>query len=394
MRTLQSAGRLQIRSDYLAFGQPDFSDEEIDAVSRVLRSGWVGMGPEVVAFEKEIGAFVGAAHVISMNSCTSALQLSLLVSGVGPGDEVIVPSLTWCSSANAALYLGARPVFCDVDKDSLCLTPELVRRKLTRKTKAVVAVHFGGFAIDVSVLRKQLPAQVRIVEDAAHAFGARYPDGRPVGSSGNPVCFSFYANKNLSSAEGGAVAVADRVLANRLRLLRQHALPLDAWKRFSNPRSILMSHQLTELGFKMNYTDLQAAIGRVQLRRQPEFAERRRAVAEIYARRLAELPFPVRVQAGCIEPAHARHLFVAMFPWPRLPLRRRQFILAMRARNFGVTIHYAPLHKMPLYLQGRLPKRLPVAEAVAASTVTLPIGPRVRTPDADDLMDNLTMLLA
>jgi perosamine synthetase len=354
----------------------------------------VGMGPEVIAFEREISAAVAAPHVVTVNSCTSALHLSLLVSGIGPGDEVIVPSLTWCSSANAALYLGARPVFCDIDPDTLCLTPELVRRKLTRRTKAVVVVHFGGLAVDVCALRKQLPRRVRIVEDAAHAFGACYPDGRPVGGSGNPVCFSFYANKNLSTAEGGAVAIADRAVADRLRSLRQHGLPLDAWKRFSNPRSILMSNQLSALGFKMNYTDLQAAIGRVQLRRQPEFAERRRAVAEIYAKRLAELPFPVRIQAGCVEPAHARHLFVAQFPWPRLPFRRRQFILAMRLRNFGVTIHYAPLHTMPLYLKGRLPELLPSAEAVAASIITLPIGPRVRNADASDLMDNLRELLA
>jgi len=166
-----------MRSDYLAFGRPDFSDEEIAAVTRVLRSGWIGMGPEVIAFEEELAQSVGATHVVSVNSCTSALHLSLLASGIGSGDEVIVPSLTWCSTANAALYVGARAVFCDVDRTTLSMTPELVCRKLTPRTKAVVVVHFGGYAVDVAGLRQVLPSDVCIIEDAAHALGARYPDG-------------------------------------------------------------------------------------------------------------------------------------------------------------------------------------------------------------------------
>jgi dTDP-4-amino-4,6-dideoxygalactose transaminase len=188
-----------IRADYLAFGRPDFGDEEIAAVTRVLRSGWVGMGPEVIAFEQELAAFVGAPYVVTVNSCTSALHLALLVNGVGPGDEVIVPSLTWCSTANAALYLGARPIFCDIDQATLSTTTELILAKLGPRTKAVIVVHFGGFAADVAELRRALPAHVSIVEDAAHGLGACHQDGRRVGSSGNLTCFSFYANKNLST---------------------------------------------------------------------------------------------------------------------------------------------------------------------------------------------------
>jgi dTDP-4-amino-4,6-dideoxygalactose transaminase len=187
-----------IRADYLAFGRPDFGEEEIAAVTRVLRSGWVGMGPEVIAFEQELSSFVDAPHVVTVNSCTSALHLALLVNGVGPGDEVIVPSLTWCSTANAALYLGARPIFCDIDQATLCSTTELILAQLGPRTKAVVVVHFGGIAVDVQELRRGLPAHVSIIEDAAHALGACYQNGRRVGSSGNLVCFSFYANKNLS----------------------------------------------------------------------------------------------------------------------------------------------------------------------------------------------------
>src|SRR5688572_327450 len=176
---------LPTRPDFLAFGRPHFSETEIEAVTRVMRSGWVGMGEETIAFERELAAAVGAPYVVTVNSCTSALFLSLLASNVGPGDEVICPSLTWCSTANAALYLGARPVFCDVDPDTLCITPESVSSRLTPRTKAVVAVHMGGLTVDIEALRAALPAHITIVEDAAHALGAAYANGRPVGSAGN-----------------------------------------------------------------------------------------------------------------------------------------------------------------------------------------------------------------
>ncbi|MFM9912014.1 MAG: DegT/DnrJ/EryC1/StrS family aminotransferase, partial [Methylophilaceae bacterium] len=221
------------RTDYLPFGKPNFSQVEIDAVTKVVRSGWIGMGPETIAFEKELEAFVEAPYVVTVNSCTSALFLSLLVSGVGPDDEVICPSLTWCSTANVALYLGARIVFCDVDIDTLCVTVDSILEKITPRTKAVMVVHMGGLAVDVAALRKKIPAHIEIIEDAAHAIGAKYPNGKPVGSSGNLTCFSFYANKNLSTGEGGAVALHDEGKAERLRSLRQHGLSSDAWKRFS-----------------------------------------------------------------------------------------------------------------------------------------------------------------
>src|SRR5262249_4640770 len=215
---------------------------------------------ETIAFERELAAYVGAPYVVAVSSCTAALFLSLLVSGVGPGDEVICPSLTWCSTANAALYLGATPVFCDIDADTLCPTTEHILAKVTTKTKAVMVVHFGGLAVDVDRLRAALPSSVVIVEDAAHALRARFDNGRWVGASANLTCFSFYANKNLSTGEGGAIALADSALAERLQSLRQHGLPLDAWKRFTDPQNLLLSNPLDTLGYKMNYTDLQAAI--------------------------------------------------------------------------------------------------------------------------------------
>lgn len=379
-----------MREEYLPFGRPNFSEEEIEAVSRVMRSGWIGMGPETISFEQELAEFMDVPHVVAVNSCTSALFLSLLVSGVGPGDEVICPSLTWCSTANVVLHLGATPVFCDIDADTLCVTPKTIAAKLTEKTRAVMAVHFGGLAIDVDALRENLPDRVQIVEDAAHALGACYQNGKPVGSSGNLTCFSFYANKNLSTGEGGAVALFDTELMKRIRSLRQHALPLDAWKRFTHANSLLLSNKLTELGYKMNYTDLNAAIGRVQLNRLSGFAQRRLQIANVYAQALEDLSVTVRLQTKCTSADHARHLFVLQLQLEQLKISRDCVILALREMNIGASIHYAPLHTMPLYNGGSTKySALPVTEYVAESILTLPISASMTIDDAEYVVNSL-----
>lgn len=369
---------MRIRKDFLPFGRPSFSAAEIRAVTRVLKGGWIGMGPEAIAFEGELARAVGVPEVVTVSSCTAALHMALLLHGVGPGDEVIVPSLTWCSTANAALYCGARPVFCDVDAKTLCLTPETVAARLTPKTKAVIAVHYGGRALDVHALRRALPSAVALVEDAAHAFGARYPGGAAVGSSGNIVCFSFYANKNLSTGEGGALALFDAALAERARSLRQHGLSADAWKRFSLPRQGFLYNPVHELGFKANYIDLLAALGRVQLRRQREFAKRRLAIAKIYVRALAQAAPAVEPLEGQLEAAHARHLFVLKTP-PGAD--RDAIVLELRRRNIGASIHYGPLHQMPFYKKHD-DVSLPRTEEAGRRILTLPISASMTLADA------------
>ena len=368
------------RSEFLAFGRPSFSDAEIDAVTRVMRSGWVGMGEETIAFERELADAVGAPHVVTVNSCTSALFLSLLALGVGPGDEVICPSLTWCSTANAAMYLGARAVLCDVDPQTLCVTPETVASHVTPRTKAVMAVHMGGLAADVAAFRAALPPHVAIVEDAAHAMGAAYADGSAVGSSGNLTCFSFYANKNLSTGEGGAVALFDSRIADRLRSLRQHGLTADAWKRFTHSQAALVP-RIEELGYKMNYTDLQAAIGRVQLRRQQEFAARRLALVERYLDGLAGAGVPLTFQRNVLHPGHARHLLVVILPRD-LPISRNELLTSLRRRNIGASVHYQPLHTMSVYQSGGRPL-LPHTDAIADRILTLPVSVAMDAADAD-----------
>jgi perosamine synthetase len=383
---------MKYRPDYLPFGLPNFTEMEIEAVARVMRSGWIGMGPETMAFEQELAAAIGVPHVVTVNSCTSALHLALLVSGVGRGDEVIVPSLTWCSTANATLYAGAKPVFCDVAADNLCASIDTITARLTRRTKAVVVVHFGGYAVDVRALRRALPKRVAIIEDAAHALGSTYPNGRRVGSSGNLVCFSFYPNKNLATAEGGAVALADGRKAGHLRSLRQHALPVNAWKRFTHPKTVFLSGALAELGFKMNFTDLQATIARVQLRRQPEFDRRRLQIARHYLRRLRPAMPALGFQTAIGDAGHARHLFVILLPLQPGAPTRDEVLHALRLRNIGATVHYAPLHHMPLY---RHPRRvlLPVTEKIYQGIMTLPISASMTRRDADYVCDHLIQLL-
>lgn len=380
-----------IRKEYLPFGKPNFSEEEISAVSQVLRSGWVGMGPEAIAFEKELEKYLGVPNVIAINSCTSAIFLSLLVSGIGPGDEVICPSLTWCSTANAALYLGATPVLCDVDTETMNLSTEHILTKTTSKTKAVIVVHFGGLAIDTRALRDSVPNNIAIIEDAAHALGAKFANGSAVGSSGNLTCFSFYANKNLSTGDGGAIALLDNNVAEKLRSLRQHGLPSDAWKRFSHPQALLTG-ELCELGYKMNYTDLQASIGRIQLKRQAEFNNTRFAVASHYYERLRSITPSLCFQSDILNPNHARHLFEVILPVENMRMTRDELLLALRSHNIGASIHYRPLHTMPLYCQ-KFSQQLPNTEWLYNRIMTLPISASMNLDDADYVVEKLIELI-
>jgi perosamine synthetase len=381
-----------IRSDYIPFGKPNFSAAEVDAVTRVLTTGWIGMGPETLAFENELAEFVGAPYVISVNSCTSALFLALLVHGVGPGDEVICPSLTWCASANAALYLGAGVAFCDVDPDTMCVTLDSIREKLTSRTKAVVVVHYGGFAVDVQRIRDGLPSHVVILEDAAHALGGYWPGGKKVGASGNPTCFSFYGNKNLAAGEGGAIALFDAEKTERLCCLRQHGLPVDAWKRFSEPTHLPRA-TVAELGYKMNYTDLQASLARVQLRRQPEFHAIRLAIARYYSERLINEAPSVGFQKDVVETSHARHLFVVRLPVEELSMSRNGFLVEMRRRNIGASIHYPPLHGMELYSKIARQPPLPAVEKLYREILTLPISASMTMDHAEYVMDHFLEVL-
>lgn len=376
---------MNTRTGFLPFGRPDFSDAEIAAVTRVLKSGWIGMGPETIAFEHELETYCNAKTVVTVNSCTSALHLSLLVHGIKPGDEVICPSFTWCSTANAAEYLGAKVIFCDINPETYCIDTKTIRENMTAKTKAVIPVHMAGLTAEIDTIRADLPESCAIIEDAAHALGACYDSGKPVGSSGNLTCFSFYANKNLSTAEGGAIALSDPKIAERLRSLRLHGLSSDAWDRFTTLNKF--TPEMMELGYKMNYTDLQAAIGRVQLARQGEFQKRRLEVAEYYSSRLKKIDLDIRTQRNVLHPYHSRHLYLIELPLENIDKARDEIIFGMRKENIGASIHYKPVHQMPYYAQ-KAHQSLPVTERIAERIMTLPISAHMTVDDARDVMDS------
>jgi dTDP-4-amino-4,6-dideoxygalactose transaminase len=382
----------KIRETFLAFGTPSFGQGEIDAVVRVMQNGWVGMGTETIAFEKELAEYIGCPQIVTVNSCTSALFLALLTIGIKEGDEVVVPSLTWCASANAALYHQAKPVFCDVDPLSMTVTTDSILSKVTHKTKAVIVVHYGGYGVDVQKLRQALPSHISIIEDAAHALGSCYPDGSKVGSSGNLTCFSFYANKNLSTAEGGAIATADVAIAERLRSLRMSGYASNAWSRYITP-TLLKVGDLTNLGYKMNYTDLQAAIGRIQLARLDEMAMQRSKITSHYKTRFEELSLEIPIQQGSYSSYHSKHLYVGIFEYSKLGISRDNIFSKLRERKIGASIHYSPLHKMPLYLRYREYERLNTTEYLAENILTLPISASMKIDDVDYVVDNLEDIL-
>ena len=347
------------------------------------------MGPETIAFEKELAQYINVPHLITVSSCTDALFLSLLVEGIKPGDEVICPSLTWCSTADVALHLGAKVVFCDVDPDTLCVTPELIKEKLTPQTKAVMVVHYGGLAIDMEKIREVLPDDVCIIEDAAHALGAKYPNGNLVGSSGNLTCFSFYANKNLSTAEGGAIALFDTDLAQRLKALRLHGISNDAWKRFKDAKSLIVSHFM-ELGYKMNYTDLQACIGRIQLKRQDEFYRTRLEIAEYYFNNLKNIKPSLKFQANILDEDHVRHLFIIQLPIEEISISRDEFVQKLRSLNIGASIHYRPLHDVKHY---QCNTNLYHTEDIYQRILTLPISASMNLEEAEYIVKQVKNLM-
>jgi dTDP-4-amino-4,6-dideoxygalactose transaminase len=291
-----------IKNRFIAFGVPNYSYKEILSVLRVMRSNWLGMGRISFDFEKKIENYLGANNCLLVSSCTDALFLSLKSLNIGPGDEVIVPSLTWCSTVNSIIYTGATPVFCDVELDTFNVDFSDILNKITNQTKAVLVVHFGGLAVEVKNLKTLLPESISIVEDAAHAFGSKFQDGSYVGSSGNLTCFSFYANKNLSTGEGGAITFGNEDKKVVIEKLRMNGLSKSAWSRFISKENALVN-PIESLGYKMNYTDLQAAIGIVQLQRIEKLTKKRERIAKRYLKELSKSKLNYKIQNKISSPS-------------------------------------------------------------------------------------------
>jgi dTDP-4-amino-4,6-dideoxygalactose transaminase len=380
---------------FLPFALPDIDDAEIDAVVACLRSGWVTTGPTTRQFEQDFNAYLGGGlEVISVNSATAGLHLALESLGIGPGDEVIVPTLTFTATAEVVRYLGATPVFVDVLPDTLNMSPAAVEAAITPSTRAIMPVHYAGLACDMGALLGLARRHgLRVVEDAAHAFPTRH-DGRLVGTLDSDVTvFSFYANKTMTTGEGGMVVTRDPELARRVRLMRIHGISQDAFNRYVS-RTPAWYYEVVAAGFKYNLTDIASAIGIQQLRKIDRFAQRREHLARRYHEGLAGLPLrlPALPEQGC---THAWHLYVVRLE-PEARLGRDGLIQALSQRGIGTSVHFIPLHRQPYWRDAYdlSPARFPVAEDSFERMVTLPLYTKMSDADQDRVIQAVRELLA
>lgn len=363
---------------FVAFGAPRFSSEVKRAVLRTLHGGWVGMGPKTIQFENAFAKFVQSPYAIAVSSCTAALHASLVAAGLKRGDEVITSPLTFVATTNAILLAGGRVRFADVDPSTYNLSPTAVAKAITTRTRFILPVHFGGLPADLNALEQVARSRkIQIIEDAAHAVGARYR-GRMIGASGNLVCFSFYANKNITTVDGGMITTPSRRLAEKVRTLRIHGLDDDAWRRFS--RRSLKYNLATTAGFKYNLNDLNAAIGIEQLKHVEEWQRKREAHAVIYDRMFATIRGIIRQHRPLDVKTnrHALHLYTLQLDQRVFGRARDRVVQALLSRNIGASIHYYPAHLHPLYhALGFRRGDFPAAEKVGDEIFSLPLTPHL-----------------
>jgi UDP-4-amino-4-deoxy-L-arabinose-oxoglutarate aminotransferase len=374
-----------MRETFLPFSRPDIGQEEIDAVNSVLRSGWITTGPQAARFEQQLAGYCGARESVALTSATGAMHLLLAALGIGPGDEVITPSMTWVSTVNLIVLAGAMPVFADVDRDTLMVTPDTVAACISERTRLIIPVHFAGAPVDLRPLRQMADThQVPLVEDAAHAIGTEYRGAR-IGQSGTSI-FSFHPIKNLTTGEGGALLSDDVKLLDRVRRLKFHGLGVNAFDRQAQGRA--PQAEVLEPGFKYNLTDISAAIGLEQLKKLDHFIARRTELAHYYRERLSEIdeilplgnvPYPSR---------HAWHLFIVRLLPNRAGLDRNQFMAALKAKNIGTGLHFYAAHSQKYYRETLKlsPGALPQTEWNSARICSLPLFTQMTREDVDDVV--------
>lgn len=386
-------GGTPIRSNFLPYGLHDVGPEEEQAVLEVLRHGWLTAGPRVREFEDAFAGCVGAKHGVAVATGTASLHLTMLALGIGQGDEVVTTPLTFVATANAILQVGAKPVFADVEPTTLNLDPVQVSRRLSRKTKALLPVHLAGAPCNLDAFRRLArKKKLFLVEDACHAVGAS-AYGKAIGAQGDAQCFSFHPVKNMTTMEGGIVTTPHRKLAEALRMLRFHGFREDYLAR--SRRGALGYPKMQALGMKSVMTDIQAALGLVQLKRLDAFTTRRNMLAEAYQKAfkdVAELEVPTVIE-GTIS---SWHLYILRLRLERLRCSRDEFMEALRLENIGTSVHYMPVHLQPYYRKRlRLgPGDFPVAESAYRRMVTLPLFPKMTDDDQADVILAVQRLVA
>ncbi len=363
----------KVRDNWMAFCLPDISEAEVESVSAAVRSGWWAKGPRTVEFEKQFAQYVGAKYCIGLNSCTAALHLALAAKGIGPGDEVITTPLTFAASANTILHVGATPVFADIDMETGLIDPCEIEKKITKKTKAIVPVHYSGLAADLDRIGEICDAHgLFLSEDAAHAVETRY-NGELIGAHPRgAVSYSFYATKNLACGEGGALVTDDEELAQKARVLSCHGMSAGAWNRYGKGGS--WRYDIEEPGYKYNMFDIQASLAQVQLARMDDMQRRRFECVAVYEEAFKDVPQLIlqKTPEYCF---HSRHLYILRLDTARLTISRDQFIEELKARNVGVSVHFIALHTMSAYTKrfGYKPEDFPNAYNYSESEISLPL---------------------
>ena len=378
------------KNPFIPFSRPWIDDTEIEAVSQVLASKWISTGNRVREFERAFAEYLGVKHAIAVSSCTAALHLSLVVAGIGSDDEVITTPYTFTATAEAIRYVGAKPVFVDIHPDTLNIDTSKIEQVITPRTKAILPVHIAGIPCDMNVLQDiSQRHNLTLIDDAAHAIPVEYR-GQHIGSIGDLSAFSFYANKNLTTGEGGMITTNNDAFAKPLRTMRLHGIDKDAWARQSQ-RNIWHYDIATE-GYKYNMTDIQAAMGLCQLMKLNKQHERRRNFAQIYQTELAKFPQISTPIAPDNPREHAWHLYI-------IQLRtgtRDEFVEALREANIECSVHYIPLHLFEFY-QERYGYRVgdfPCAEAAFERVVSLPLHPGLTEEEIHIVIDTIGKILA
>ena len=381
-----------VRGESLPYGRQTIEPEDIQAVVEVMRSDWLTTGPMVGAFEQEFAETVGSGHAVAVSSGTAALHATMHALGIGPGDEVIVPTITFAATANCVIYQGGTPVFCDVEPGTLQMGPEQVRARLTPRTRAVINVDFAGQACDYDALQQVSDDRdLVLVADACHALGGTYKE-RKVGSIEDLSAFSFHPVKHITSGEGGMVTTDDAELARRMRMFRAHGVTVDFRERVEKASWL---YEVVDLGYNYRLTDIQCALGRSQLRRLYKWVERRQEIARVYDDSFARQP-ALRPLERRAEVSHSYHLYVVRLELERLTAGRADVYTALQAEGIGVNVHYIPIHLHPYYRQklGTAPGDCPVAEEAYQAMLSLPLYHGMTDQDARDVVRAVEKVLA
>jgi dTDP-4-amino-4,6-dideoxygalactose transaminase len=376
------------RTQFLPFSPPDITEEEIASVVETLRSGWITTGPKTKQFEQEFAAYIGAEAALAVHSCTGGLHVALAAYDIGPGDEVITTPMTFCSSAHVIEHVGARPVLVDIDPETLQMDPAEVAKAITPRTKAILPVHYSGHPVDMNpIMELARKHNLYVIEDAAHALPTHY-EGQMVGTIGNLTAFSFYATKNLTSGEGGMLTGKAEDI-DRARILSLHGMSRDAWKRYSSTGS--WYYEVIDAGFKYNMTDIQAAIGLVQLKRLQEMQDHRYTVVARYNAAFSQIP---ELQIPIVRPnvQHAWHLYVLRLNTEQLRIDRGQFIEELKKRQIGTSVHFIPIHLHPYYRDkySWKPDSFPLAYQEYQRMLSLPLNSSLTDSDVDDVIAAVT----